>query len=1106
MKNEMKRGIGVVLAATMVTSTMSVGYGGQTVYAEDVPSDTREIMTQSFVPNTEEIPDNRTLFEGYVQKTLYGTNGFAFFKNFAENVLTGVNKKVYDQVKKAIVSVASGKDSAGNATEGNISTEFMTEVDAASLQQFNLNTVMQALLVDCPYELYWFDKTEGIQAKLQQVGNKGKITLSFSVAKGYAGTAAYTVNGKKAGATLAAAEAAQRIVEKHKAETDLAKLTSYKEEICKLVDYNYQAAGENYTDGYGDPWQLIYVFDGVEETKVVCEGYAKAFQYLCDLSEFRDSSFACYTVDGLMGGGTGAGAHMWNIVTLGGENYLVDITNSDDGTVGNDGSLFMAWTTQGNMNDGYRFQAQNSYISYSYDKEMFDFYGEQILTIANSEYVPSVEEKVVIKTQPKNPAAVTYGYENAPEMRVEAEKPAGVTGAITYQWYHGDKTKIEGATGAAYVPKNLDAGTHTFYCAVSCDGYTVNSSVVTVTVNKASSAVLEISKMDKTYDKTAVKAPEYTKIGDGAVSIEYKEKGTSDASYTKTIPVSAGKYTVRVSVAETKNYKAGSATADFEIVAKPLTITVKVKDKEYDRTKTAEIEHAVLNGVVAGDEVVLQNGTLEFTSAEMGENIPIVFVKPFAITGAEKGNYVLTQPTGVTASIGAYVADKGSDYTVNSNDWQKDDFVVTVAEGKKVSLSDNESAVWTDTLTVSEELEGSLKFYIKDVKTGAISLPVIENYKIDKTAPDGDISYNGNSVKRLLAEVKFEQMFNADMNVKLAGTDGLSGVESVSYYLSRSILTEDEVKNIKDWKGGKEFFIEANDQQQFVVYVKVADKAGNVAYFASAGSEFDTSIPKVAGVKDGETYYATRKVTVSDKNLISVTVNGVVSEREFTFSGVDEVTEFIIEAVDQAGNHFSYKVTMSPVSALSNQIEGLNLENVTAQDQTLLESVLSEAKENMTYATEEEKGALNDVIVACNSLLSKVSVINELERITNELKKYHLDSLKKSDKANIEQLVKDMDALLLKETLDEEERAAIKDMKKQAEQFLKVIEKLPTEQKEEQKTTISKEEKKENAKKIPNTGDFVSLWGWLAGLAAGVTTVGAHVKRRKEEGHQDNQN
>ena len=91
--------------------------------------------------------------------------------------------------------------------------------------------------------------------------------------------------------------------------------------------------------------------------------------------------------------------------------------------------------------------------------------------------------------------------------------------------------------------------------------------------------------------------------------------------------------------------------------------------------------------------------------------------------------------------------------------------------------------------------------------------------------------------------------------------------------------------------------------------------------------------------------------------------------------------------------------------------------------------------------------------------------------------------MKKSDKANIEQLVKDMDALLLKETLDEEERAAIKDMKKQAEQFLKVIEKLPTEQKEEQKNhDFKRREKGERQKKyrIPETlflyGDGLQDW------------------------------
>ena len=39
-----------------------------------------------------------------------------------------------------------------------------------------------------------------------------------------------------------------------------------------------------------------------------------------------------YTVTGEMDGGTGAGAHMWNIVEQDGRYYLADITNSDDGT------------------------------------------------------------------------------------------------------------------------------------------------------------------------------------------------------------------------------------------------------------------------------------------------------------------------------------------------------------------------------------------------------------------------------------------------------------------------------------------------------------------------------------------------------------------------------------------------------------------------------------------------------------------------------------------------------------------------------------------------------------------------------------------------------
>ena len=55
--------------------------------------------------------------------------------------------------------------------------------------------------------------------------------------------------------------------------------------------------------------------------------------------------------------------------------------------------------------------------------------------------------------------------------------------------------------------------------------------------------------------------------GNGAVTIAYKVKDADDATYTDKVPQTAGRYTVRVSIAETKNYKAGTATADFSVKA-----------------------------------------------------------------------------------------------------------------------------------------------------------------------------------------------------------------------------------------------------------------------------------------------------------------------------------------------------------------------------------------------------------------------------------------------------------------------------------------------------------------------------------------------------------
>ena len=127
------------------------------------------------------------------------------------------------------------------------------------------------------------------------------------------------------------------------------------------------------------------------------------------------------------------------------------------------------------------------------------------------------------------------------------------------------------------------------------------------------------------------------------------------------------------------------------------------------------------------------------------------FVSPsYSLTGADAGNYALTQPTGITASILPY-ALTGGEYAVNSNDWINHDFVVTAAEGYLLSLTDTADGVWQQTLRAADETaEGRLTFYVKDLATGAISLQVTEQYRIDRTQPTGEIRVDERTAWQLL--------------------------------------------------------------------------------------------------------------------------------------------------------------------------------------------------------------------------------------------------------------------------------------------------------------------------------------------------------------------
>lgn len=295
---------------------------------------------------------------------------------------------------------------------GALSKAASAKIDELFGADVNHDALLSKLLANMPYELYWFDKTNGMAISYGIEADENTVTIpyivvGFCVADAYRDTTKYVVNEKgeqildedgnpvpdytavdtaKTGAARTAAAKAAEVVAANQDKGTYGKLVAYREYITKAVDYNFDVANTaNYP--YGDPWQLIYVFDENPDTNVVCEGYSKAFKYLCDLTwTGSDPEVACYLPTGTMDGGTGAGDHMWNIVSIGGANYLTDITNCDSGTTGAPDQLFLCGA-EGSVDASYAAATTNGTVTYVYDKETLALYDKE-LVLSATKYSP----------------------------------------------------------------------------------------------------------------------------------------------------------------------------------------------------------------------------------------------------------------------------------------------------------------------------------------------------------------------------------------------------------------------------------------------------------------------------------------------------------------------------------------------------------------------------------------------------------------------------------------------------------------------------------------------------------------------------------------------
>lgn len=328
--------------------------------------------------------DNEALFAGYVDMLFGKGDALGLRANgWAGDRLTGAAATAYNYLLEQIEQIAAG-------TLTNTQITIPSSVLSASQVKTVYNamySIMNALLVDCPYHLYWYDKTQGVYYNIEN----GVLSVAFTVASEFA-SGTYKTNATRIKAAQTAATNAKNVVKKYAGASDYDKLCAYRDYICSEVSYNDDAVADSRTP-YGNPWQLIWAFDGNSGTNIVCEGYAKAFQYLCDLSSFK-GSIQSHIVSGYAGDSYSSGPHMWNIVTMeDGKNYHVDITFIDGGLA----AAFLCGVAATGYDNLYTVANE---VAYQFDSETLNLYPAKTLKLSATSYTPGSSEPIEEPEEP----------------------------------------------------------------------------------------------------------------------------------------------------------------------------------------------------------------------------------------------------------------------------------------------------------------------------------------------------------------------------------------------------------------------------------------------------------------------------------------------------------------------------------------------------------------------------------------------------------------------------------------------------------------------------------------------------------------------------------
>ena len=529
------------------------------------------------------------------------------------------------------------------------------------------------------------------------------------------------------------------------------------------------------------------------------------------------------------------------------------------------------------------------------------------------------------------------------------------------------------------------AGTYT--ASVTIGGATASIEYTLVKRNAAADMFVFSAPANLVYDGTAKYAtvevsPEIT--GMGAVTVTYYKDGVA------VDPINAGTYTVKVSTEASDAYNAMPEVAigTMTIEKKEITASATAPDKIYDGTTTVDASTVsiIFDGIVDGDDVKAESVIAMFKNANAGNNKTVIVA--YKAVGEDVDNYeVYTDYVTFPENEFYYIETK-------ANILPKDIFDAEIVLGEALVYNGAEqtqsiASVTVDGFDVTYDVSGNTA---TNAGTYELTITGNGNFTGTKTAlftiTPKDISGGEVVFGDALKYIGCEQV----MTVESVTVDGMDVTYTASGYIATNVG----------------------------VYPLTVTGTGNFCGEITVLYEIEVNTSAIDGI-----------------NISNVKSTDIVAIEYFLYQLDNAVTDYADE--DKLAEWDELRAYCNELLAKEKEITEEYKRIILAvrsYDESTVKSADKDALIQLNkdiYAlaltdnlTEQKIQGLEEAHDKILVLLDKITVISdELKRIIEEVDKYVFESVKSTDKADIEQLIKDIAVLLATQNLTDEERALL---------------------------------------------------------------------------------